>query len=106
MNNIKSEEIRANECRGGLPDQNGVFPKPAAEVVVRLAARWRDGIDFQRGWTALLAGFAPSNAYVARLGDSAEMVAEFPDADEAVRFTVHLENVTGARASLRTTNVN
>lgn len=84
----------------------GGFPKTAPEVVVRLAARWKDGIDFERGWAALLKGFAPSNTYVTRLGDSAEMVAEFPDADEAVRFTVHLENITGARASLERTPVN
>jgi hypothetical protein len=95
------------ECRD-LPgqDQNERFPKPAPEVVARLTARWKDGINFQQGWAALLAGFAPSNAYVARLGESVEMVAEFLDVDEAVRFTVHLENLTGAKASLERTTIN
>jgi hypothetical protein len=78
----------------------GGLPKPAPEVIVRLAARWKDGIDFEQGWAALLQGFAPSNASVAKVGNNVEMSAEFLDSDEAVRFTVHLENVTGAKASL------
>jgi hypothetical protein len=95
------------ECRD-LPGQhqNGDFLKPTPAVVARLSALWKDGINFQQGWAALLAGFTPSNTYVARLGDRVEMVAEFPDAEEAVRFTVHLENLTGAKASLERTTIN
>jgi hypothetical protein len=34
------------------------------------------------------------------------MVDEFPNAEEAVKFTVHLENVSGVKASLERTTVN
>ena len=95
------------ECRDLTGQrQNGQFPNRAPEVVARLTACWKDGIDFQQGWAALLAGFTPSNAYVARLGDRLEMIAEFLDAEEAVRFTVHLEDVIAAKASLERTTVN
>jgi len=75
-------------------------------VVVRLAARWQNGIDFEQGWAFLLRGFAPSKNYVIKLGGKVEMVAEFADAEEAVRCTVHLENTLGTRASLERTSVN
>lgn len=89
------------ECRDlHGKDQNERFAKPVPEVVARLSAVWKDGIDFERGWTALLARFSPSNTYVARLGDRVEMVAEFLDVAEAVRFTVHLENILGTKALL------
>ena len=90
----------------GLPGNSKNRPLRAVNVVVRLTARWQDGIDFESGWTALLTGFTAPNAYVTRVGDGAEMVAEFPDPGEAVRFAVHLETTLGAKVLLEKTTVN
>ena len=89
-----------------LPEREQNRPLPPAEtVIVRVNARWQEGIDFEAGWAALLTRFAPSRAYVTRLGGDVEMVAEFAEADEAVRFTVHLETVLGVKASLEKASV-
>ena len=97
---------RTTQCRDTAGhEENRASTKTVPSVVVRLDACWKEGINFRQGWAALLSGFSPFNTYVARAGDRVEMVAEFLDVDEAVRFTVHLENLSGAKASLERTTV-